>query len=555
MTRAELGIAVKHRFDKVLLGVAIAVCLGGLAWPVHAQSEDAEATQLADEALLSDYLAMNFDGAVSKLTKAIRLCGGDKCSGKTLARVHRDLGVVYIAGLGKAADGKAEFVAALTADPSVQLDADLATDEVKAVFAEVQASIGGGGGDVGGGDAAVDAIDVPGIDSGVPVEVPESGDLLHVPPKEQLVLTGVPLYVEVSGGTELTKIQVRYQSPTARDWKTVQMREVSTGYGVEIDCQDVGSTPGDFRYYIQGFDGNEPVAFSGTAKVPHRVKIVNQLSGEMPTLPGEPPPTRCETEECVPGMVIPGCPLPEGELCQVDEDCEGKLVCRDEICSKDVPVKPTVHWLSVAFQQDFVLFPAEQGICSGGNDYTCFFAGNIEYLGIPDANNGNEITGGFGLATQRVVLGYDYRLPFGLALGLQGGFAFGGGPESQASKFSPLHVEARATYYLSAGALEPYAVLAGGMAQVDSKITVSIRQTAPGTPEIFTGAGTDVLDIPTNVDAWRRAGRGFVALGLGARYLLGAKKKMGPFIELRGGKTFPNSTTILGARAGLSLGF
>ena len=537
---------MERNFDKVLLGLALAVCVAGTASPARGQSGDEEAIRLANEALLSDYLAMNFDAAISKLQQALSQCGENNCGTKTLGRIHRDLAVIYIAGLGQPAEGKAEFVAALSADPRVKLDEDLSTAEVKAAFAEVQASMGGGGA-AGGGVGAM-----PNVGS---EPVPESGDLVHVPPTEQLTLTPLPLYVEVAGGTELTRIQVRYQSPTGRDWLTAQMQPVETGFGVEIDCTHVGSTPGIFRYYIQGFDGNDPVSFSGTAKIPHQVNITTQLSGEPPALPGKPPPRRCETEECVPGMVIPGCPMPEGEDCQVDEDCEGALVCQNEICSKETgPEKPKVHWLSFAFQQDFVLFPAEQGICSGGNDYTCFFADNIEYLGIPDVGNGNEIMGGFGMATQRFLFGYDYRFPMGLAIGLRGGFAMSGGPKSAASTFLPVHVEGRVAYYHRAGSVEPYAMLVGGMAQVDARITASIQQTTPDAPLIF--AGTDINTLPpTNVDAWRRAGRGFVALGGGLRVLAGKKKSLGPFLEVRGGRTFPASTTILGAQLGMSLGF
>lgn len=559
---------MKHRFANVLLGASFLVSLGLLAGPAHGQAKDAAATKLADDALNADYLAMNFDAAVAKLEKALTTCGAKGCSPKVLGRIHRDLGVVYIAGLNNTADGKAEFVAALTADPSVTLDKDLATDAVLAVFEEVKTSMGGSVTEPDGAETGTGDTGIPGIDGEepAPVEVPESGDLVHVAPTESAVLTPLPIYTEVASGTELTRLQVRYQSPTSRDWKTAVMKTVGMGFGVEIPCTDVGSSPGEFRYYLQGFAGEDAVSFSGSAKVPHKVQIVAQLTGDAPTLPGEAPPARCETEECVPGMVIPGCPMPLGEMCTVDEDCESGLVCSEETCQeKAAPVKPKAHWVSLAFQQDFMLFPAEKGICSGGNDYECFFAGDLLYTGLPDTDSGNELTGGFGLATQRVVLGYDYRLPFGLALGAQGGFAFGGGPETPSNKFNPLHAEARVAYYFKVGALEPYAVLAGGLTQVDAKVTVSIRQTQSPLP-IYEGqpdciitdpdtgvAGPPCLSTPTNVDAWRRAGGAFVSLGGGARYLI--KDRFGPFLELRGGRTFPASSTVFAARLGMSVGF
>src|SRR5882724_11542348 len=95
--------------------------------PLHAAPKDAAALKLADDAINGDYLATNFAEAEKKLRKAIALCGASACTAQVRAQVHRNLGVVLIAGLNRALDGKAEFVEAIKADPTVGLEKDLTT--------------------------------------------------------------------------------------------------------------------------------------------------------------------------------------------------------------------------------------------------------------------------------------------------------------------------------------------------------------------------------------------------------------------------------------------
>jgi hypothetical protein len=69
------------------------------------------------------------------------MCKGNACSAKVVGQIHRELGVVAIAGLKKTDEGKQHFVEALKADPTVQLDPDLTTPEIQAAFDEAK---GGG---------------------------------------------------------------------------------------------------------------------------------------------------------------------------------------------------------------------------------------------------------------------------------------------------------------------------------------------------------------------------------------------------------------------------
>src|SRR5262245_18125973 len=97
---------------------SIATCLSG---PLAARAEpnDASSPKLAKKAIDADYLGTKFEAAEQKLKQALALCGPKSCSSKVLGRLHRDLGVVYVGGMNKPAEGKAQFVAAIKADPDI----------------------------------------------------------------------------------------------------------------------------------------------------------------------------------------------------------------------------------------------------------------------------------------------------------------------------------------------------------------------------------------------------------------------------------------------------
>src|SRR2546430_267725 len=117
----------------------LSVCL--VASTVHAGgSIDEQARSLADHAITTEYLETHFDAAEKELRQALVVCGPSGCAPEVVAEIHRNLGVVYFIGMGRAKDAKAEFAEALKADPKVALDRDLATPEVEAAFAEVASS-------------------------------------------------------------------------------------------------------------------------------------------------------------------------------------------------------------------------------------------------------------------------------------------------------------------------------------------------------------------------------------------------------------------------------
>jgi len=217
------------------------------------------------------------------------MCGANNCSAQTRGRLYRDLGVVLVAGMNRADDGKKAFADALKADPNVALEKDLTTPEVDAAF---QAAKGGGS-----------APPTP-----PPPKAPAaSGDMVHTPPAEQAVLTPVPIYVEVPESLNVAKVVLRYKAFGTTDWKTLELKKMTGGYGGEVPCQEVGSTTGDLSYYIQATDaGGDVVSTTGSRNAPNKVAIKNELAGEAPHLPGKPAPAQCRDKaDCPPGF--PGC--------------------------------------------------------------------------------------------------------------------------------------------------------------------------------------------------------------------------------------------------------
>src|SRR5205807_630161 len=108
-------------------------------------TKDAEALELAKKAIYGDYLGTKFADAEKKLNQALSLCAGkDACSAKVRAQLRCDLGIVYLGGMNRPDDGKAQFAAALKDDPGVVPEPDLVSPEIEAAFAEVKR--GGGKG-------------------------------------------------------------------------------------------------------------------------------------------------------------------------------------------------------------------------------------------------------------------------------------------------------------------------------------------------------------------------------------------------------------------------
>jgi hypothetical protein len=185
-------------------------------------------------------------------------------------------------------------------------------------------------------------------------------------------------------------------------------------------------------------------------------------------------------------------------------------------------------WFSASFQLDLLSYKETTGVCTGAAQYQCFLQGE-SYGGPVYQGSGNQLQGGVGFATKRLLLGYEHLFGDNLTAGVKLGFAFGGSPKATNGKgtaFLPLHVEARGSYWFggapfASDGLRGYAGLAVGLGEVDGHVSVEYYQDAAGYNSGAKG----------KLDAWRKTGNTFVALHGGAAYAF--EKKQQIFLELR----------------------
>jgi hypothetical protein len=209
----------------------------------------------------------------------------------------------------------------------------------------------------------------------------------------------------------------------------------------------------------------------------------------------------------------------------------------DEDEDDDAPAPPKAagdsdsprNWISVAFQQDVLSFQDTTGVCTGAAQYQCFLQGKSNedpvYRGA-----GNQLKGGIGFGTKRVMVGYDRLLGDNITLGAKLGFAFGGSPKAttgSGTAFLPLHAELRASYWFgkapfASDGLRGYAGAAFGVGEVDAHVTV----------EYFAAdANGNNTGAKGKLDAWRKTGNTIAGLHAGLAY--GFSKQHQLFLELR----------------------
>jgi hypothetical protein len=539
----------------------------GLSTPAWAGPKDAEAKKLAEAAIYEDYLNLQFDAAADKLKQAQALCE-EGCGQSVQAMVLRDLGVVYFAGKEDKAAALDYFKKAFQADPFVKLDEDLSSDEIKAVFEEARTAVGAPSSADSGGS----------VDADEPTAAPKATGG-HVAPAEQAIYTPVPLFMTAPADTDSVKLM--YRSPGNPKFRSMGLRRFKDGWAGEVDCESVSQKPGTMEYYFVMYDemgretgrvGDEFEAFA--------IPIKNTISGPGPALPDQSPPGSCKeasAADCPPGF--PGCQTYTDEPWAQEEAVD------------DAADAPAV-WFTLGFQQDFLLMPASTGACLSDSEYGCYYGGGYRdpyeplrdsngnpfiqtqngqsaYVnseaGVPDAagelQGAGTINSGFALATQRVLLGIDYAATPSILVGLRLGYAFSGGPaqntaRSKGAAFIPFHIEGRLAYWFGGahrGSFRPYAQLSGGLAQVDSSLSVEIVDTqyisdcASKGNEVGTGC------LKRKVNAWRKTGTVFASAGFGA--LIATGNNAGILIEGRSMFLFPDQGITLSGQAGFSVGF
>jgi hypothetical protein len=184
---------------------------------------------------------------------------------------------------------------------------------------------------------------------------------------------------------------------------------------------------------------------------------------------------------------------------------------------------------------------------AGNPDFSCRDADSI-YKSRVYAGSGNGVNGGFGLATTRLMLGYDRVFIDRVTAGARLGYAFRQAPTvAGVSPSLPVHLELRGAYHFlgtrpfEEGGIHPFAGLGLGLAEVDAVVTV----------DFYKDAAAYAAKEHSRLHAWRRTGTGFAAPTIGATYgvaglLISA--------ELRALILFPASGTSISLGLGVAYG-
>jgi hypothetical protein len=242
------------------------------------------------------------------------------------------------------------------------------------------------------------------------------------------------------------------------------------------------------------------------------------------------------------------------------------------------------HWISLTFVPDFAMISGSD-VCGyadaydGGapdqaNEPTFVCVRNpdgenkSQYLGQPTPGQGNNVNFGFGVATMRLMLGYEGVIIKGLSAGLRLGWAFNGTNEEFAS-FIPFHAEGRLRYTFGAEpfsgqVVRPWLFIAGGLAQVDVPVEVDVLEDGeacgaadPGDPASPCTAsmsdGTVAEERIQTLRAIKQGGLGFAGGGAGVSFVPVDLFEIN--VGLRFSVTFPYVVPILSPEIGVGVGF
>lgn len=186
------------------------------------------------------------------------------------------------------------------------------------------------------------------------------------------------------------------------------------------------------------------------------------------------------------------------------------------------------NWFTASFQLDLLSYQETTGVCSGAAQYQCFLQGQ-SYSGPIYQRSGNQLKGGVGFATKRLLVGYERLLLENITAGVKVGFAFGGSPKptnGSGSALMPFHAELRGSYWFGSApfaseGFRPYAGLAGGLGGVDGHVSVEYYETEKGYNDGAKG----------KLDAWRKTGTAFISAHVGGAYAFSKEQQL--FLELR----------------------
>ena len=483
----------------LVLGAALATS-SFVAMPAHAADRRTEAA--AKDALkraANDYLSTDYATGAARLQKALRACGGVRCTPATRAALLRDLGTMQFRN-GDVGVAKKSWADALKFQPDLSLNPDYETPDLRAAWDEVKGSAGQGGGGGGGGGGNQ-----------------PSGDFAHTPAAEQKVNLPVPIYVEYPGTSTVARVIVKYRGASASDWSRAELKRMGSGWGGLIPCGAV--TRGTLRYWIQGFDdGGDPIASSGDPKHPYTVAIKDDISGEAPHLPGKSAPKTC-------GEEAEAAKEPETEN-------EGEQAAEEAVKPKEEGRGYARFWVGVSGEiPEFLNMPAGNDLCKLTStalpaNSAGLYCTNPDGTDFPSRSSSAENShlsiqgqaghagGGIQPGDVRVMAAIDYALSASFLLGARVGYVLNSYPGQAAvtngkAFGSKLHLEARATYLFGQDPLAhtgfaPMLFAGLGVSEFDGHTTSVVT--------LDNVAGQQPVNI------WLTDGPFFIAVGGGFRY-------------------------------------
>lgn len=521
-----------------------------------AAPRDKAAQKKIEEAIYTNFLNTDFDGAEGLLLGTIRACE-DKCSPGLVAKAWMYVGVIRGSGRNDLPGAQEAFTTAVGIDPNVALDNEIATEPVKATFAKVK------GGGVAAAAAAGEAAPAAG------------GGGFTCAPSPTEIETRRPFPIQCEADDKVAAVKLHYKAPSV-GWASVKMTLQEGSFRATIPCSATQST-GGLKYYAEGLDADgEPIVSYGSKDTAKSVDVVSETTADPPAYPDQQPPARCAVGE---GGVAP--PPPSGgacgaaeEACGADDCCADGLTCNSGVCEREEGKKKggakyPKNWVGLHFGLDLATVSSD-GACTlqarNGDNFVCF-DGDQSFRGTPSRGAPGKIGGGLALATMRVMASYE-RL-FG-PVGLEGrvGFAFNGGPTPQGgSAFLPVHLEGRAKWWIrgtkafSERGFRPWIHAGAGMAQVDVKVPVDIVDcsTAPDTQRNDCLAADNAIEAQQyhgtrrSLTAVKLLGRGFATVGGGVMYAIAPNH--GPVLNVNLMLPFPSVSFVIEPSLGYEFGF
>lgn len=565
-----------HRFSFVIALLCLFISTSVSAAPL-----DKAANKKIDEAINVHYLGTDFDKAVAVLEGTVEACGA-KCSDSVLARAYMYMGIVKGAGLGDNAGAEEAFATALSLDPEVKLDKDLATDELVESFESA------------GGDASKSA-----APPSTEVAAPDvSSDGLTCTPDVLEIQVRRPIAVTCRGSQPATKAVVHYKEFGAPSYTQIPLALTGSDWLATIPCSAT-ALQGELAWYVVTSGSGGPVETYGSEGEPNVLQIVATTTEPPPNHPGKPAPAVCaDVEDCPEEMRgTPTCPNVEaptsrgdkawGAGCKQHQECEQGLfclsgscesppscetgadcnsgICEDFLCKIFEDEDPgggasgdgPENFLSVGFgldlssiSGDYVCNPYPTARQADGSDiplaepsgFTCFVGGQ-EYYSNPYSNaaNSGSVPSTLATGTMRVFLSYEHVFAGHFGAEVQAGVAFNGSPKSGIGQL--IHAAGFGKYWFTGTGegLKLYGALGGGLGQVDANESIAVLE--EGEQVNPSPVGQDVNNpasgayrsqwyayCPNNtppcpitpVQAYKSLGQGFIGLGLGAMYNLGS---------------------------------